>query len=163
MKALIYGTLSVALVLSVVPTATAEDFRHESATHQSSPAVTRPVVFGSADAVNATHYLGVQVIRSTLSRLTIDLPEGVEVTKAPQVTDQKGQVIETAVKTDQQRLTLNFAQPVAPGRTLKITLRGVKKSFLPNTLFYNVSGRSVGTTADIPLGLARVQTYDSIR
>ncbi|MFQ4142610.1 DUF2808 domain-containing protein [Chlorogloeopsis sp. ULAP02] len=115
------------------------------------------------NSTRATHYFDLKVQGNPLSQLLIDVPEGLMITRGIRVTNQSGEQVATNVTMNGKRATIDFAQPVATGTTIKISLQGVRTLY-PNsvnapTWLYPVYGRSVGLTADIPFSLARVQIY----
>lgn len=110
----------------------------------------------------STNHLEVHVQGKELSQLSIDIPEGVEVSDRILVTDQTGKKIDSNVSVKDRRATIIFAQPIPPETTLSISMKGVKTSFISRggrTFLYPVYGRSVGMTEDTLIGMGRVQTY----
>lgn len=109
----------------------------------------------------AKYRFGLHVSGYPLSQLTIGIPERVRVSGSITVTDQSGQDIESSTAFEGNTAIVTFAQPVAPDTTLKVTLNGVRTSTLSSqTWLFPVAGRGVEMTADIPLGIARIATYD---
>lgn len=110
----------------------------------------------------STNHLEVHVQGKELSQLSIDIPEGVEVSDRILVTDQTGKKIDSNVSLKDRRATIIFAQPVPAETTLSISMKGVKTPFTSRggrIMLYPVYGRSVGMTQDIRIGMARIQTY----
>ncbi len=109
---------------------------------------------------SATHHFKLQVAGYNISKLLIDLPKGISVTGGIEITSQSGQKVDYTVSLNNRRVTVAFAQPVSPGTTLSISLKGVRTSdYLGRTWLYPVSGRLNDIQVDIPLGIARIQTY----
>ncbi|MEH2423223.1 MAG: DUF2808 domain-containing protein [Nostoc sp.] len=57
--------------------------------------------------------------------------------------------------------TATFSQPVTPGTTLTVSLKGIENPGEAQTLVYSVSFRGVGMTTGIPLRSVIIQTYVS--
>ena len=108
-----------------------------------------------------TNHLEVHVQGKELSQLSIDIPEGVEVSDRIVVTDQTGKKIDSNVSIKDERATIVFSQPIPLETTLSISMKNVKTPFLSRgrTLLYPVYGRSVGMTEDVRIGMAQIQTY----
>lgn len=110
--------------------------------------------------LHATHHFDLYVGGEALSQLLIDLPEGIWVSEGIAVTNQSGQKVAATVSIKDTRATIAFAQPVPAGTTLSIFMQGVEtKDYLGRDWLYPIYGRSVGMSADIPLGTAQIQTY----
>ncbi|KAI9130086.1 DUF2808 domain-containing protein [Acaryochloris sp. CCMEE 5410] len=109
----------------------------------------------------AKYRFGLHVSGYPLSQLTIGIPERVRVSDGITVTDQSGQEIESSTTFEGNTAIVTFAQPVAPDTTLKVTLNGVRTStFSSRVWLFPVTGRGAEMTTDIPLGMARIATYD---
>ena len=108
----------------------------------------------------ATHHFKLRVAGYNLVELFINLPKGISVTRGIEITTQSGQKIDYTVSINNRRVTIDFAQPVSPGTTLSISLKGIRTSdYLGRTWLYPVSGRLDDIKVDIPFGIARIQTY----
>jgi hypothetical protein len=120
-----------------------------------------PLDTQSTESGFATHFIDVKVEGNSISQLMIDLPDGLKVAKGIKVAARSKQPVNSTVSVNGNSATISFAQPVQPGTTLKIALRGVTGSRNnDNIWFYPVSVRYVGETENIPIGTARIQTYD---
>lgn len=115
----------------------------------------------NARVPSATHHFEVHVQGSDLSQLSVDVPEGVKVSDRIVVTDQSDKKIDATVSVNDRRVTIAFSQPVPSGTTLSVSMKGVRTQFSSQRRIwlYPVYGRSVGMTADVRLGMARIQTY----
>ena len=113
----------------------------------------------NARVLSATHHFEVHVQGKALSELSIDLPKGVSIRRGIEVMNQSGQKVEAQVSVNDRKVTVVFSQPVAPDTTLSIDMRGVTTSGYDNTWLYRVYAKLVDVNAEIPLGLARIQTY----
>ena len=111
--------------------------------------------------LSATHHFEVHVQGGDLSQLSVDVPEGIKVSDRIVITDQSDKKIDATVSVNDRRVTIAFSQPVPTGTTLSVSMKGVKTPFSlqRHIWLYPVYGRSVGMTADVRLGLARIQTY----
>ncbi|MBW4542349.1 MAG: DUF2808 domain-containing protein [Myxacorys chilensis ATA2-1-KO14] len=116
-----------------------------------------------AKVTSATYHVGIQVGRSSLSEIRLIVPEN-----APgkirmgqiAVSDATGQLIKANRSFNGKEVTIAFAQPVAVGTMLEIDLNGVRTSdLLGRTWLFPIYGRSDGMNQEIPLGTARIQTY----
>ncbi|WP_414530846.1 DUF2808 domain-containing protein [Nodularia chucula] len=58
-----------------------------------------------------------------------------------------------------KKATVAFSEPVVPGTTISIRMKGVKTPGYEGTWHYPVSVKKIDMKEEIPLGLARVQTY----
>jgi len=107
----------------------------------------------------ATYRLRVHVENTSLTQLSINLPETLTIKRGLNVVDQTGQVINATFTVKNNSAIIDFAQPVAPGTILRVDLNGISTSdYLGRTWLLPVSSRSVGMKSDIPLGTARIQT-----
>ncbi len=123
-----------------------------------------PLDTQASESDMATHFIDVKVEGNPISKLTIGFPDGLKVARGIEVIDRSKQPINAAVTMNGNSATIGFDRSVQPGTTLKIALRGVTGSFgnaNDDIWFYPVSVRYVGETEDIPIGTARIQTYDN--
>ena len=97
-----------------------------------------------------------------LSQLSVDVPEGIKVSARIVVADQSDKKIDATVSVNDRRVTIAFSQPVPTETTMSVSMNGVRTSGLnySRTWLYPVYSRSVGMTADVRVGMARIQTYD---
>lgn len=109
---------------------------------------------------NATYHFGLQVTGMAVSRLTVDIPDGIRVTKDIKVSDQEKRKVAAEVSINDGNVTISFAQPVPTNTKLEVDLKGVDASFyIPSTKLFQVSGTVPGLTHEIPFGTARFQTH----
>ncbi|RUT01574.1 hypothetical protein DSM106972_066710 [Dulcicalothrix desertica PCC 7102] len=157
MNKLIYATAFTLVIASTVPSAWAKSPNDANITHLGKSAAV-PL---DALVPDATHKFDVHVQGKALSELTIDIPEDVSF-KGITVKNKSGQKIPATVSVNDKKATVAFSEPVAPGNSLTIFMNGVNATNTydySRTLHYRVSTKMVGMNGDIPLGLARVQTY----
>ncbi|PMB10719.1 DUF2808 domain-containing protein [Fischerella thermalis CCMEE 5273] len=114
-------------------------------------------------AIDATHKFEVHVQGKPLAELGIDLPEGVIINDGIEVKNQSGEKVPTTVSINDRKATVAFSQPVAPETKISVFMRGVntpryEPGYTPNWQ-YQVYAKKVGLNGEIPLGLARIQTY----
>lgn len=109
----------------------------------------------------ATHHFEVHVEGRQLEQLVISLPKGITVKNGVVVKDDSGKKIDTEVEASKQQIVIKFAQPASSGTILSVDMKGIKKFGPQRIWLYPVSSRSVGLNAYIPLGLARIHTYNS--
>lgn len=158
MKTLIY---SAAVVLAIASSVSAATTSRMSQENQSPTSIVHSGAHpNSVHVLNATHHFDLYVGGDALSQLLIGLPEGIRVSNGINVTNQAGQKIDATVSIKDTKATIAFAQPVPIGTTLSVYIQGVETSdYLGRTWLYPIYGRSVGTSAEIPLGTAQIQTY----
>lgn len=110
--------------------------------------------------VPATHHFEVHVQGSDLLQLSVDVPKNIKLSDQIVVTDQSGKKVDANVSTNDRRMTIAFTQPVPSGTNLSVSMKDVRTRFLQGrTWLYPVYSRSVGINADVPIGMARIQTY----
>lgn len=108
----------------------------------------------------ATHHFDVHVQGNDLEQLIVDVPEGIKVSDRITITDHSDQKIDATVSVNDKKVTIAFAQPVPTGTTLSVSMKGVRtRSLRGRTWLYPVYSRSTGINADVPIGMARIQTY----
>jgi hypothetical protein len=156
MKRLIYATTLTLAIVSLAPVAQAFGSLRESTLPHLGKGSASP---NYARAISATHYFAVHVQGKALSELSIDLPEGVSIPKKIEVKNQSGQKVDAKVSVNNRTATVVFAQPVPPETTLSVNMQGVNTPGYSKNWLYQVYGKMVGLTAEIPLGPAWVQTY----
>lgn len=158
MKKLIYAAAFTLAIASSVPALAGGVLRDAKAPHL----VHSGAHPNNARASSATHHFEVHVQGRELTQLSVDVPEGIKLSDRIVVTDNSGKKIDATVSENDRRVTIAFSQPVPIGTTLSVSMKGVRTPFSlwSRTLLYPVSGRSVGMTADVPFGMARIQTYD---
>ncbi len=106
----------------------------------------------------ATHHFQVLVEGPALLELAIDLPEEISIERGIGVTDQLGQKIPVTVSINSRKATIVFSQPVAAHTIVSIEIKGVTTPGFKRIWLYPIYGKMVGINAEIPLGLARIQT-----
>ena len=165
MKGLIFGSLS-ALILTTSATAFATPVKYHqsnSDTHTLSQVAFNfnvPHITNSG-VKNDTHFIKVAIEGMSLQNLIISLPSQMERFNGVRIIDQSGGEIAAKTEISKERLLITFDQPVAPGSSLEVELRGVqRKSLGGNILLYGVSGQRVGLTGEIPIGTARIDLHE---
>ncbi|BAZ18562.1 hypothetical protein NIES4071_104470 (plasmid) [Calothrix sp. NIES-4071] len=159
MKKLIYTVAFTLVIASSVPAAFAENPNDAKVTHLGN---SRAFPNDSA-ASDATHKFEVHVQGKAVSELAINLPEGVKVNRGIEVTNKSGQKIPATVSMDGKTATVAFSEPVAPGNSLLVSMKGVNASSHDSSqcLHYQVSAKKEGTKEATPLGLTKIRTYQS--
>ncbi len=156
MKKLIYATTITLAIASSFPALAGGILRNAKAPH---------LVHSGAHPNNArisqsTHHFDVHVQGSNLEQLFIDVPKGVNVRNRITITDQSSNKVDATISINDNRIAIAFTQPVPTGTTLLVSMKGVSTSSLRGyTWLYPVYSRSVGINADVPIGIARIQTY----
>ncbi|QMS92010.1 hypothetical protein HUN01_32050 [Nostoc edaphicum CCNP1411] len=165
MKGLIFGSLS-ALILTTSATALATPVKYHqsnSDTHTASQVAFNfnvPHITNSG-VRNDIHFIKVAIEGMSLQNLIISLPSQMERFNGVRITDQSGGEIAAKTEISKERLLITFDQPVVPGSSLEVELRGVqRKSLGGNVLLYGVSGQRIGLTEEIPIGTARIDVHE---
>lgn len=159
MKALIYTAATILIVIAAIPIVRPVGASSDAKVSYIIHSTAYP---NNARVQNATFHVGIAVAGYSLSQLSIDTPELVKIRKEIEVTDQTGKKIDTAVSFNGRLVTIAFTQPVPPGTTLELNMKGVNTTGtgrLGRVWLFPISGRYVGLNADIPLGTARIQNY----
>ncbi|BAU04552.1 MULTISPECIES: DUF2808 domain-containing protein [Nostocales] len=155
MKKPIYAAAFTLVFASSVSTAWAKNPNDANISHLGNSAAVPNV----ARIPDATHKFDVHVQGKALSELAIDLPEGISIDKGIEVQNKLGQKIPTTVSINNKKATVAFSEPVAPGTTISIRMKGVNTPDYEGTWHYPVSVKKIDMKEEIPLGLARIQTY----
>ncbi|MCG9890753.1 MAG: DUF2808 domain-containing protein [Thermosynechococcaceae cyanobacterium MS004] len=109
----------------------------------------------------ATYHVGVHVSGYALSELIVDVPKDFTLSKDISVRNKAGKNIEAKVSVTGEKATFVFAQPVAPETMLEVVFKSVRTSTIVSQVWLlPVSGKRADTETVIPLGTARIHTYD---
>jgi Protein of unknown function (DUF2808) len=155
MKKLIYAAVSTILLVSLVSNdVKASEIDNAKITHIVDSAALPLDGF----VQGATHRIDLHVKGQPLSELMINMPSGVKVNQGIEVTNKSGDKISTTVSIIGRKASIAFSQPITPGTTLSISMRGVDTPG-PGIRHYQVSAKKVGLNSELPLGLARINTY----
>ncbi|MBL1202558.1 MAG: DUF2808 domain-containing protein [Nostoc sp. GBBB01] len=155
MKNLIYTVFSTLIIASSVSTVWAKNPNDAKFSHIGNSAA----IPNNANTLDATHKFDVHVQGKAISELMIDLPKGVSIDKGIEVQNKLNQKIPTTVSMNATKATVVFAEPVAPGTSISIRMKGVNTQGYEKTWHYPVSVKKVDMKEEISLGLARIQTY----
>lgn len=156
MKKLIYAAAFTFLLASNAPATIAGGaMQNANVAHLLASAATP----NRAGFQGATHRFDVHVQGRALSEIAIALPADLSIRGGIEVKNQSHQKIETQVSVNNQKATVVFAQPVAPDTTISIYMRGIQTPGYSHNWGYAISGKMVGTNAEIPLGRVGIQTY----
>jgi hypothetical protein len=161
MKTLVIGTLYAVMTTAATIPMTQAQTIPGTATPQIVMADADPLETQATESGSATHFIDIKVEGNPISQLTIGFPTGLRIAQGIKVTARSKQSVNATVSMNGNSSTINFAQPVQPGTTLKIALRGVTAQSNVNDLWlYPISVRYINETENIPIGTARIQTYD---
>lgn len=139
---------------------TKQAFAEGTATHITRSAA-RPHRAKIMHSFGVTNYFEFHIHSGTLSQLTFEIPNGIRFNGEVQVSDENDEPIEANISFEGDTLTIDFPQPVASDRTVKIALNKVKsRTWQSSVWLYPVTARYVEMNADIPIGTARIQVYD---
>jgi hypothetical protein len=109
---------------------------------------------------NATHYFTVNVPKTGLSSLTIQIPEGIKVNGEIKVDNQYNQPINSNFSIKNNQVIIDFLSPVSDSDTLTISLKNVGTTGYSENWIYRIYGTMAKLNETIPLGSIQVQTYD---
>jgi len=113
----------------------------------------------SASARSSTYEIDVHVEGKSVSSLTIMLPEEVSVGSV-EVTDSSGKTVTATSTIKDKKVAIAFINPIAPAIILQVRLLNASTRWgYSNTWLLPVSAKVDGITSELPLGLARIQTY----
>lgn len=113
----------------------------------------------SARVQGATHHFEYLVQKNALSELLIQIPEHLKISRGIDIQDQTGKTLNAKVSIDGKQALIAFDQPVPPNTTVSVRMRGILTPGYARTWQYKLYGKFVGINQEIPLGLARIQTY----
>ena len=156
MKKLIYAATFTLAIASSFPALAGGILRDAKAPH---------LVHSGAHPNNArmsqsTHHFDVHVQGRDLEQLFVDVPKGVNVRNRITIADQSSNKVDATISRNDNRIAIAFTQPVPKGTTLSVSMKGVSANSLQGrNWLYPVYSRSVGINADVPIGMARIQTY----
>ncbi len=115
---------------------------------------------GSGEVSSSSVAPGCTNLLFSPTQLAISLPEQFKVKQGVEISNQVDQTVSATTLNTDNTIIINFAQPVAPGTLLTVDLNGVSTSdYLGRTWLLSVSGKSLGMTANIPIGITQIQTY----
>ena len=156
MKKLIYATAFTLVLASTVPSVWAKSPNDANITHLGKSAAI-PI---DSLVPDATHKFDVHTQGKAVSELAIDIPEEVSV-KGIVVKNKSGQKIPATVSIDGKIATVTFSEPVAPGNSLSVSMKGVNAASYDSNQFlhYQVSAKNEGMKEAISLGLVQITTY----
>ncbi|MBW4692073.1 MAG: hypothetical protein KME27_09925 [Lyngbya sp. HA4199-MV5] len=160
MKATVFGLLCVIFAATTVSVAQAQT--PTASVTQIVAADADPMDTSSTDSGAADHFIDVKVQGNPITGIAIEFPPGLRVTKGIDVKARSKQTVKANVAINSNGATINFLQPVSPGTTLKIALRGVNGSRSAEDIWlYPIAVRYVGETQNIAIGTARIATYEN--
>ncbi|WP_373529970.1 hypothetical protein [Nostoc sp.] len=96
---------------------------------------------------------------SDLTQITIDIPPGLSVKNDFNISDQSGRGIQANTTVNGSKITIAFAQLVAPANILDIDMNKVNRRGTSNAWLYRVSAKFIGSDAEIPVGVAQFRIY----
>jgi hypothetical protein len=109
----------------------------------------------------ADYHIGVHVAGYSLSELIVELPQDFTLSKDIFVRNKAGQPIDAKVSVAGNQAAFAFAQPVAPETMLEVVFKSVRTlETFSKIWLLPVSEKRADTSTVIPLGTARIHTYD---
>ncbi|MEG4121844.1 MULTISPECIES: DUF2808 domain-containing protein [unclassified Microcoleus] len=154
MRTLIYS----AVVLAIAAPISAD---YASARTEPTPHIDGSVQFPPTRARNVRHTIRLHIPQgsSPLSQLSIDVPTGLRVRKNITVTDNFGGKINANVSINDNKVIMDFTEPVTPDSQLEIDLNDVRITGVSNAWLYRISAKTVGNNIHIPIGIAQIRVY----
>ncbi|MFB2920646.1 DUF2808 domain-containing protein [Aerosakkonema funiforme] len=157
MKNLIYA--GTALILIVASSVSAARATGRSGDGKISHLVNSAAYPNIATLQGATHQFEVHVQGNSLSELSIDLPQELSINNGIDVKNQFGQKVPATVSINKEKARVIFSQPIPPETKLSISMLGIETPGYDQIWQYRIYAKKVGLTAEIPLGIAQIQTY----
>ncbi|MCC5597741.1 DUF2808 domain-containing protein [Nostoc favosum] len=109
--------------------------------------------------VRHTFKLEIPQNSSAITQINIDVPPGLSVKNNFSISDQSGRKIQANTTVNDRKITIAFAQLVAPANILNIDMNRVNRTGTSNAWLYRVSAKFVGSDAEIPVGVAQFRIY----
>lgn len=113
----------------------------------------------SARVQGAIHHFEYLVQKNALSELLIQIPDQLKISRGIEIQDQTGKMLDAKVSIDGKQALITFDQPVPANTTISVKMKGILTPGYPRTWQYKLYGKFAGINQEIPLGLARIQTY----
>ncbi|MBD2605775.1 DUF2808 domain-containing protein [Scytonema hofmannii FACHB-248] len=159
MKKLLYAATLTLAIASSFSAAWAKNPNDAKISHLGNSAA----IPNYSNTSDATHKFDVHVQGKALSGLSINLPEGISIDNGIEVKEKSGKKIPATVSINNRKAAIAFSEPVAPGRTISVSMNGINTPFYASgdapTWLYQVSAQKVDFKEEIPLGLPQVQIY----
>lgn len=113
-----------------------------------------------ATVPDATYHFEIHVGVNSVSGVSIEIPPPITVGKVINVTNRAGKKLNASVNFNGSKAVLLFNEPVPAKTTIGVELTEVNTHTREaHTWLFPVSAKIGSFSSDIPLGLARVQTY----
>jgi hypothetical protein len=116
--------------------------------------------------VRQSQYIRLYVGGSALCYVNLTPIDGVDSNDFIRVYDDKSdqELGITVTKKDRGAATISFAQPVQPGNTIRIEMRGIRRPYTYNSnqstfMQYSLSGGQANYTQEVPYGITHVRSY----
>ena len=157
MRTLIYA----ASVTLAIATFNATAYGSRPTTAGNFPHIVSTVQFPETKARNVRHTIRLEIPAgsSAISQLQFSVPPGLTVKNDITVRDRSGKKLDANTSVSDNIVTINFPQTVQPGTRLNINMNRVVISGISSGWLYLIDAKFVGNNAGIPIGVARVRTY----
>jgi hypothetical protein len=121
------------------------------------------LIYGDANPRNAriqdaVYEIRLHVGKKSLSQLSIQVPEGIEVTRGIDVLNSSNQKLDVSVRSSDAKQIVSFAQPVSSEASLTVKMKGIRTGRYENVWLFPVSVNIIGINAELPLGTVRIAT-----
>lgn len=156
MKRLMYASALALISVAFAPTAQAAGIAGNTRV---------PHVVSATGSMNngrfqpKSYALKLHVIGRALSALAIDVPEQLRLSQQITVKDQAGKPLDATVIMNGQKAMIAFAQPIEPDTTIQINMDNARALTDDRIWLFGLESRLVGLSADIPLGVIRIDDF----
>jgi hypothetical protein len=121
------------------------------------------LIYGNANPKNAriqdaVYEIRLHVGKKSLSQLSIQVPEGIAVTRGIDVLNASNQKLDVSVRSSDAKQIVSFAQPVSSEESLTVKMKGIRMGRYENIWLFPVSVNIMGINAELPLGTVRIAT-----
>jgi hypothetical protein len=157
MRTLIYA----ASVTLAIATFNSTAYGSRPTTAGNIPHIVSTVQFPETKARNVRHTIRLEIPAgsSAISQLQFSVPPGLTVKNDITVRDQSGKKVDANTSVSDNTVTIDFPQTVQPGTRLNINMNKVLIYGIASGWLYRVDAKLVGNNVGIPIGFARVHTY----
>jgi Protein of unknown function (DUF2808) len=121
------------------------------------------LIYGNANPRNAriqdaVYEIRLHVGKQSLSRLSIQVPEGMAVTRGIDALNSSNQKLDVSVRSSDAKQIVSFAQPVSSEENLTVKMKVIRTGRYENIWLFPVSVNLMGMDAELPLGTVRIAT-----
>ncbi|MBE9176817.1 DUF2808 domain-containing protein [Synechocystis salina LEGE 06155] len=115
----------------------------------------------NASVKRAVHFFTINVPKTGLSSLTIQVPNDIKVNGKIEVRNQENKLVNNTYSIANNQVLIDFSPPASNNETLMIRLEDVSATGLGTVWIYRLYGTTAKIDTTIPLGSRQVRTYDN--